>query len=114
MAEVAAAVASGVWRPAVMSAEPPADSPPAVPLGEDVAAGLRTMMAAVVAEGTAASAGLPPGTAGKTGTAEVAGQRPHAWFIGYRGSIAFAVFVRNAGAGGQVAAPLAARFLAAL
>jgi len=114
MAEVAAAVADGVWKPAIMSAEPPADSPPPVPLGEDVAAGLRTMMAAVVSEGTAASTGLPAGTAGKTGTAEVAGQRPHAWFIGYRGSLAFAVFVRNAGAGGQAAAPLAAKFLRAL
>ncbi|MEV5408038.1 penicillin-binding transpeptidase domain-containing protein [Thermopolyspora sp. NPDC052614] len=114
MAEVAAAVASGVWRPAVLSAEPPADSPPAVSLDENVAASLRGMMRAVVTEGTAAQAGLPPDTAGKTGTAEVAGQRSHAWFIGYRGSIAFAVFVRNGGAGGDAAAPLAAKFLRGL
>ncbi|MEV8631602.1 penicillin-binding transpeptidase domain-containing protein [Streptosporangium sp. NPDC051023] len=113
MAEVAAAVASGVWKPAVMTA-PPADSPPAVPLDENLASDLRTMMDAVVTQGTAAKAGLPPGTAGKTGTAEVAGGRTHAWFIGYRGSLAFAVFVQNGGSGGSVAAPIAARFLNAL
>ncbi|MFC7640650.1 penicillin-binding transpeptidase domain-containing protein [Streptosporangium lutulentum] len=114
MAEVAAAVASGVWKPAIMTAEPDADSPPPVPLDEGVVAGLRTMMSAVVTQGTAAQAGLPPGTAGKTGTAEVAGEEDHAWFIGYRDSLAFAVFVQNGGAGGEVAAPIAARFLNAL
>ncbi|MFF5112274.1 penicillin-binding transpeptidase domain-containing protein [Streptosporangium sp. NPDC000509] len=114
MAEVAAAVASGVWKPAITTDEPPADSPAPVPLDEGVAAGLRTMMSAVVARGTAAQAGLPPDTAGKTGTAEVAGGGDHAWFIGYRGSLAFAVFIRHGGAGGKVAAPIAARFLNAL
>ncbi|MEU4408551.1 penicillin-binding transpeptidase domain-containing protein [Streptosporangium sp. NPDC023963] len=114
MAEVAAAVASGVWKPAIMTEEPPADSPAPVPLDEGVAASLRTMMGAVVTQGTASQAGLPPDTAGKTGTAEVEGGGDHAWFIGYRGSLAFAVFVRHGGAGGKVAAPIAARFLNAL
>ncbi|MFI6509114.1 penicillin-binding transpeptidase domain-containing protein [Streptosporangium sp. NPDC050855] len=114
MAETAAAVASGVWRPAIMTERPPADSPQPVPLDDGVAGGLRTMMDAVVARGTAAQAGLPAGTAGKTGTAEVEGGEDHAWFIGYRDSLAFAVFVEHGGAGGQVAAPLAARFLNAL
>ncbi|MER5650282.1 penicillin-binding transpeptidase domain-containing protein [Streptosporangium sp. NPDC002524] len=114
MAEVAAAVASGVWKPAILTEAPPADSPAPVPLDEGVAAGLRTMMGAVVTQGTAAQAGLPPDTAGKTGTAEVEGAGDHAWFIGYRGSLAFAVFVRHGGAGGKVAAPIAARFLNAL
>ncbi|MEU3164742.1 penicillin-binding transpeptidase domain-containing protein [Streptosporangium sp. NPDC006930] len=114
MAEVAAAVASGVWKPAITTDEPPADSPAPVPLDEGVAAGLRTMMSAVVARGTAAQAGLPPDTVGKTGTAEVDGGGDHAWFVGYRGSLAFAVFVRHGGAGGKVAAPIAARFLNAL
>jgi membrane carboxypeptidase/penicillin-binding protein len=114
MAEVAAAVAGGVWKPAIMTADPPAGSPPAVALDENVAAGLRTMMRAVVTDGTAAKAGLPLDTAGKTGTAEEVGQQPHAWFIGYRGSLAFAVFVRNGGGGGSAAAPLAAKFLKAV
>ncbi|WP_248961775.1 penicillin-binding transpeptidase domain-containing protein [Sphaerisporangium perillae] len=114
MAEVAAAVAGGVWRPAIMAESPPADSPAAVPLDAGVVAGLRTMMSAVVTQGTAAKAGLPSGTAGKTGTAEVQGASAHAWFIGYRDSLAFAVFVQNGGSGGAAAAPIAARFLKAL
>ncbi|WP_449064354.1 penicillin-binding transpeptidase domain-containing protein [Planomonospora algeriensis] len=114
MAEVAAAVASGTWRPAITTEQPPADAPAPVPLDEGVAAGLRAMMGAVVTRGTAAQAGLPPDTAGKTGTAEVTGARSHAWFIGYRGDLAFAVLVRNGGSGAATAAPLAARFLRAL
>ncbi|MCG5218236.1 penicillin-binding transpeptidase domain-containing protein [Streptosporangium soli] len=114
MAEVAAAVASGVWKPAIMTAEASDGSPDPVPLDEGVAAALRTMMRSVVTDGTAARAGLPPDTAGKTGTAEVEGAQDHAWFIGYRDGLAFAVFVQNGGSGGTVAAPLAARFLAAL
>jgi cell division protein FtsI/penicillin-binding protein 2 len=53
--------------------------------------------------------------AGKTGTAEVGGPDPnltHAWFIGFRGPLAFAVLVEEGGVGGRVAAPLASRFLA--
>lgn len=55
--------------------------------------------------------------AGKTGTAEIGGPDPnrtHAWFIGYRGNLAFAVLVEGGGVGGRVAAPLAAGFVAAL
>jgi cell division protein FtsI/penicillin-binding protein 2 len=69
------------------------------------------MMRAVVTDGTAAGAGLPSGTAGKTGTAEYGDGASHAWFIGYRGDLAFAVFVEAGGSGPKVAAPLAARFL---
>ena len=63
--------------------------------------------------GTAAAvAGQQVG--GKTGTAETDDPaRTHAWFIGYRGSLAFAVLVEGGGVGGRVAAPIAARFLAA-
>ncbi|MEU4833601.1 penicillin-binding transpeptidase domain-containing protein [Streptosporangium sp. NPDC023615] len=114
MAEVAAAVASGSWRPAVLAERAGPDEPRPVPLDEGVTDGLRTMMNAVVTQGTAAQAGLPAGTAGKTGTAEVQDAADHAWFIGYRDSLAFAVFVQHGGAGGQVAAPIAARFLNAL
>jgi cell division protein FtsI/penicillin-binding protein 2 len=54
---------------------------------------------------------------GKTGTAEFGTANPpttHAWFIGYRGDVAFAVLVEGGGVGGQVAAPLAAKFLRGL
>jgi cell division protein FtsI/penicillin-binding protein 2 len=75
------------------------------------------MASVVQSGGTAAGAGLPAGTYGKTGTAEFGTGNPpatHAWFIGFRGSVAFAVIVEGGGVGGRVAAPLAARFLAAL
>ena len=65
-------------------------------------------------EGTAADVGFPSGTAGKTGTAEFgSGEEPptHAWFIGYRGDIAFAVIVEDGGTGAEAAAPIAAKFL---
>jgi cell division protein FtsI/penicillin-binding protein 2 len=72
------------------------------------------MMAAVVTNGTATGAGLPPDTHGKTGTAEFGPANPpqtHAWFIGYRGDLAFAIVVTGGGVGGTVAAPIAATFL---
>jgi cell division protein FtsI/penicillin-binding protein 2 len=65
--------------------------------------------------GTAAGAGLPAGVFGKTGTAETSATAPtNAWFVGYRGQLAFAVIVEAGGVGGQVAAPLAAKFLNAV
>jgi cell division protein FtsI/penicillin-binding protein 2 len=71
----------------------------------------------VVTNGTAAGAHLPPGTFGKTGTAEFGTDNPpktHAWFVGYRGDVAFAVLVEGGGVGGAVAAPIAAAFLRTL
>jgi cell division protein FtsI/penicillin-binding protein 2 len=93
----------------------PAKSPD--PLDPKVAATLRTLMREVVTKGTAAPAGLPAGVGGKTGTAEFGTGDPlptHAWFIGFRGDLAFAVVVEGGGVGGRVAAPVAARFLRAL
>ena len=118
MASVAAAVASGQWRAPTLTTQP-APRPVAAPaLGADVVATLQSFMASVVQSGgTAAGAGLPSGTFGKTGTAEFGTGDPpptHAWFIGYRGNTAFAVIVEGGGVGGRVAAPLAARFLDAL
>ncbi|MFI6498823.1 penicillin-binding transpeptidase domain-containing protein [Nonomuraea typhae] len=116
MAMVAAAVESGVWRsPRLLPGDEAANqegAPPAdVPLEEGMAEGLREMMRAVVEYGTGAESGLPEGTAGKTGTAEVEGQKDHGWFIGYRDDVAFCVFVRNGGSGRSAAVPIAARFL---
>jgi cell division protein FtsI/penicillin-binding protein 2 len=78
-----------------------------------VAATLRTLMREVVSSGTAAGAGLPADVSGKTGTAEFgSGDKPptHAWFIGFQGDLAVAVVVEGGGVGGEVAAPIAARF----
>lgn len=54
--------------------------------------------------------------AGKTGTADVAGDKPpHAWFAGYAPSgapeVAFCFFIEGGGHGGETAAPLAYRVL---
>ena len=115
MATVAAAVGSGGWRaPRLLTDKLQA---PTTVLDPATAAILKDLTAEVVRTGTgtaAAVAGQQVG--GKTGTAEVGGpnaDRTHAWFIGYRGTLAFSVLVEGGGVGGRVAAPLAAKFLAA-
>ena len=119
MALVAATVAEGRWRqPRLVAGEDgtsQAEAPE--PLDGKVAGTLRTLMRQVVTEGTAATANLPGKVGGKTGTAEFGTGDPlptHAWFIGFRGDLAFAVVVEDGGVGGQVAAPVAARFLRGL
>jgi cell division protein FtsI/penicillin-binding protein 2 len=118
MAAVAATVKAGRWRaPRLVVSPVISGQPKAAPLNPAVAANLRDMMGAVVTSGTAATVNLPAGTAGKTGTAEYGTGDPpptHAWFIGYRGDLAFAIVVEGGGIGGQVAAPLAGTFLRAL
>ena len=119
MAVVAASVDSGSLHLPRLVAGAPDDSAPAKPLDPTVVTDLQQMMGAVVTSpsGTAAKAGLPPGTHGKTGTAEFGSANPpqtHAWFIGYRGDLAFAVLVVGGGVGGAVAAPIAAKFLNAV
>jgi cell division protein FtsI/penicillin-binding protein 2 len=122
MAGVAAAVQSGTWRPpklvddeALGSLEVRQPSPRTLDPG--VASTLRDLMRQVVTSGTAAGAGLPDGVAGKTGTAEFgSGDKPptHAWFIAFRGDLAVAVVVEGGGVGGDVAAPIAAKFFTSL
>ncbi len=115
MASVAAAVASGTWRAPRITGPTP-DLPPIV-LDPATVAILADLMREVVRTGTGTSAAIAgQDVAGKTGTAEFGSAEPpetHAWFIGFRGSLAFAVLVEGGGVGGQVAAPIAAKFLAA-
>jgi cell division protein FtsI/penicillin-binding protein 2 len=119
MAMVAATVAEGRWHaPRLVAGQDGAGEGGREPgaLDRGVAGTLRGLMRQVVTEGTAAPAGLPAGTAGKTGTAEFGKGDPlptHAWFIGFRGDLAFSVVVEGGGVGGRVAAPIAARFLRA-
>ena len=125
LATVAAAVASGGWRaPRLLTDKLQA---PTTLLDPATAATLKELTAEVVRTGTGTAAAVPgQQIGGKTGTAEIGGPDPnrtHAWFIGYRGpsgpgsgqggNLAFAVLAEGGGVGGRVAAPLAARFLAA-
>jgi cell division protein FtsI/penicillin-binding protein 2 len=120
MATVAAAVDAGQWRSPQLFIAPtpaaPAGGEPAA-LDPAVVAGLRILMRSVVTSGTGTAANIPGSTvSGKTGTAEFGSGTPpqtHAWFIGFRGGLAFAVIVEGGGVGGRVAAPLAAKFAAA-
>ena len=116
LATVAASVDSGSLRLPRLVTGSGDDTAPAQALDPAVVSDLRSMMQAVVTtpQGTAAGAGLPAGTFGKTGTAEFGDANPpqtDAWFIGYRGDLAFAVLVVGGGVGGQVAAPVATKFL---
>jgi cell division protein FtsI/penicillin-binding protein 2 len=116
MASVAAAVASGTWRPPRVVGPQPAAAP--IALDPATVAVLRDLMREVVRTGTGTAAAVTgQDVAGKTGTAEFGNASPpeaHAWFVGFRGSLAFAVLVEGGGVGGQVAAPIAARFLASV
>jgi hypothetical protein len=111
----AAAIQNGTWRPPelVTSPAPPQSAQPRK-LSSALLNALRPMMRAVVTSGTAAGVGLPAGVYGKTGTAEFgSGRNPpsHAWFIGYRGNLAFAVLVEGGGVGADASAPIANAFL---
>jgi hypothetical protein len=113
MASVAAAVASGTWRPPRFVRAAPGSEHPIT-----VAPTVRELMRLVVTSGTgtAANIGGAP-VSGKTGTAEFGTRQPpevHAWFVGFRGNLAFAVLVDGGGFGGRIAAPIAARFLRSL
>ncbi|WP_310910678.1 penicillin-binding transpeptidase domain-containing protein [Lipingzhangella rawalii] len=122
MATIPAAVSAGQWHaPRLVTAPEPTDVPEPRPIAS--AEELRSMMRAVITEGTAEDAGFGDGVFGKTGSAEY-GEREdeddelesHAWFVGFDEGhdIAFAVLVEGGGSGGGVAAPLGADFLAAL
>jgi cell division protein FtsI/penicillin-binding protein 2 len=116
MATVAGAVASGAWHPPRLLSDNLAA--PAVTLDPQVVPLLKELTGEVVRTGTGTAAAVAgQAVAGKTGTAEVGGPNPdrtHAWFIGYRGpQLAFSILVEGGGVGGRVAAPLAARFVAA-
>ncbi|TQN31535.1 penicillin-binding protein [Haloactinospora alba] len=116
MATVPAAVSDGSWRSPVLVTEPEVDDQPE-PAQLQHAQELRPMMREVVTNGTADSAGFTGEVYGKTGSAEFGTAEgdeeleTHAWFVGYRDDVAFAVVVEGGGGGGSVAAPVARDFL---
>ncbi len=119
MASVAATVKSGTFRQPVLVPDAVKKRAQAEEqLAPAVAEQLRTMMRAVVTEGSGSALRDISGEPGaKTGTAEYGQETPprtHAWFIGYRGDLAFAVFIEDGGSGGRDAGPVAAAFLQGL
>lgn len=119
MAGVAAAIARGQWKQPKLVYEPaPASPAPDGPMFKATSAdALRQMMKLVVSSGTASSLSSFSGLHGKTGTAEYVTGDPsktHAWFIGWNGDIAFAVFAEQGGAPADTALPITDAFLKGL
>jgi len=114
-ASMAGAVEDGTWRPPQLVLSPaPKQTAQPQQLSSTALATLRPMMRAVVTTGTAANVGFQAGVFGKTGTAEFGSAqnpRAHAWFVGYRGDLAFAVLVEGGGVGADASAPIANAFL---
>ncbi len=124
MAGAVATVANGRFPGLALVTEPAPDGDDSTPepLPDAHAELLGSLMRGVVTGGTGtALEGTPGGEVhGKTGTAEFADEagdlRTHAWFVGYQGDLAFAVAVTDTpdAYGGDVAAPVARRFLEAM
>ncbi len=121
MALVAATTAHGSTPSPVLVAGPGRHRPahrPTTP-SASVLAQLKPFMRAVVTSGTATGVdGVPGGPVyGKTGTAEFGTAVPphsHAWFVGYQGDLAFAVFVEGGESSSTTAVPIANTFLRGL
>ncbi|HTJ35534.1 MAG TPA: penicillin-binding transpeptidase domain-containing protein [Dactylosporangium sp.] len=115
LAGAAAAIARGQWKQPQLVLDPAPKSPAAdgPQLNQGSLDALRTMMRQVVTDGTASQLkDLPGDLRGKTGTAEYDNDpaHTHSWFMGYRGDIAFCVFVENGGASTAAAVPIAGKF----
>ena len=120
MAGAAAAIARGQWKQPhlVLDPAPGKVAPDGPPLKPAVQAAMKRMMREVVTSGTATGVKGVKGEPvyGKTGTAEFANgsTATHSWFIGFRGDLAFAVFIESGGLSTEAAVPMAATFLGAL
>jgi len=115
LAVVYAAIANGGYRvkPHLTTDGTGAPRPTRIGIDPGALAVVREGLKAVVQEGTARrlSDGSIPLTAGKTGTAEVLGQRDNSLFAGFapvnNPQIAIAVVVENGGFGAESAVPIA-------
>ena len=113
MAIAAAVVQSGTWRPPMLVTSPPDPGlTPTVPFGTQVVSALRALMRSTVTDGLgrAANVGGAP-VYGQVGSAPLgSGNLRAAWFVGFRGDMAFAVLELTRSARVS-AAPLAGEFL---
>jgi cell division protein FtsW (lipid II flippase) len=124
MARVAATIANGGNAPQgrwIVDETNPRVRAPEPVLSRELAAEVAGFMRSVVTSGTARVLNNSRiSIAGKTGTAELAKDASHAWFIGFAPygassgkQIAFAVLVENGQYGGTSAAPIAGDIVAA-
>ncbi|MCT2590956.1 PbsX family transcriptional regulator [Streptomyces sp. N2-109] len=119
MASVAATVRSGTFRQPVVVPSAVKDRRPERALDSGIAEQLRDLMRKVVSEGSGqeALAGISGDLGAKTGTAEYGEEDPprtHAWFIGFKDDLAYAIMAEDGGSGGADAGPVAAKFLKGL
>lgn len=111
MALVAASIAHGSTpAPMLVTGQPGIGDSTPTPAPGTVTDDLKTMMRETVTSGTATQLADIADLRGKTGTAEVAGQPAHGWFVGVEGDLAFAVFVAGADSSAP-AVDAAGRFL---
>ncbi len=119
LAVMVGSIGRGTYLPPVLVRDPEGAAARPAALDGEAVADIRSMMASVVTSGTGTALRSTPGgpVRGKTGTAEH-GEDPDAlprvWFVGYQGSVAFAVLVEEGKSGGTVAAPIAKAFLTIL
>ena len=111
MASVAATIATGTFRQPILI--PGARQATATPLPATVEADLRTLMRAVVTQGTLAGVVDESGAYAKTGTAEV-GTSNNSWTIAFKGDYAICALAVGGGFGAAVAGPEANAVLRAV
>ncbi len=121
MAACAAALARGQWKQPRLLSDPASAKPAAdgTALKQSTVDAMHQMMREVVTDGTGKGVKGVPGApiSGKTGTAEHDNNDPtktHSWFMGFRGDVAFAVFVQDGGMSTAAAVPDAGKFFTAL
>jgi cell division protein FtsI/penicillin-binding protein 2 len=116
MAIAAAVVESGTWNPPSLVTNP-ADPglTPTRPFGVQVLSGLQALMHATVTTGAARAANVPGAPVyGQVGGAPFPSGGLHtAWFVGFQGTVAFAV-VELSNSSSTSAAPVAGQFLSQL
>ncbi|GAA2060325.1 penicillin-binding transpeptidase domain-containing protein [Streptomyces albiaxialis] len=119
MASVAATVQNGSFKQPVIvpaSLDKRSLAKAARSMKPGVAKDLKSLMKLTAKSGTAAKAlnGLSGDVGGKTGSAEVDGQKkPNAWFTAFRGDVASAAVVPASGHGGDNAGPVVRKVLEA-
>jgi peptidoglycan glycosyltransferase len=121
LASVAATIAAnGILREPHLEPGSDAAAKPAQVVSAAAARLLAGYLRDVVVGGTGRSLRTHPwAIAGKTGTAEVAGEASHSWFVGFAPfgpatrRVAFAIVIENAGYGGASAAPAAGEIVSA-